>query len=111
MIDALLDPLDEAIALRIAPEVDVEIGFDRVGACIMLDNLPGKESAPKVVIVLTIIPLAPPPLNGLISAVGKASTNRVSIPRNAKNVFMPSITISKLPLVRNKLMATNIPTR
>ena len=34
----LLDPLDEAVALRIAPEVDVEIRFDRVRARVTLDD-------------------------------------------------------------------------
>ena len=55
------------------------------------------------------IPLAALPLKGLTSAVGNPSTNRVSAPKNAKNCFIPIITASNVPLVRNMLTATKIP--
>ncbi|MNL57937.1 hypothetical protein D3C87_1815330 [compost metagenome] len=59
----------------------------------------------------TIIPRAPPPLKGLINAVGIPSINLESAPRNAQTLFKASSIISNVPLVRNKLMAINIPTR
>ena len=79
--------------------------------CKIDDNLPANESTPCVSMVLIIIPLAPLPLKGLISAVGIPSINLVSVPRAANRLLKPSNTKSKVPLVRSKLMAINIPTK
>ena len=51
---------------------------------------------------------APLPLNGFISAVGNASTKRVSKPSNATPLAMPSTNTSIMPLARNIPIATNI---
>ena len=53
----------------------------------MQESRPANESAPNVFMVSTIMPLAPPPLNGFIKAVGKPSTKRVSVPKARKNIF------------------------
>ena len=57
------------------------------------------------------MPLAPLPLIGFIKAVGKPSTNLVSAPNAANKFFIASITTSKVPLVLNNEIATNIPTK
>ena len=59
----------------------------------------------------TIMPRAPLPLSGFISAVGKAPTKPASPPQALTTAAMPSVNKSMAPEARNTPMPTKMATK